>query len=187
MLRRVAPIDDLKKASLGRDPQYWSDSELLLSSLSTLSRTFGQALSNRRTLAVYLKWLEVHRRNPSDLTKAWDNTLLHWSQALKARGFEKEEVMNAVKEWKAENGPFESTLDAWGHRRCPPMSYDIAKAWADADTHVPLLSSGLKHTNSWRPLHRSGGYHAKPEDFQGTPAGDYVCNRCGTKGMSLDP
>ena len=97
--------------------------------------------------------------------------------------------MDAIKEWKVENGPFESTVDAWGQRRCPPISYDIAKAWAEAEiakSHILVLSSGLKHANSWRPFHGSGGCRAKPDDFEGSPAGDYVCNRCGTKGTYLD-
>ena len=179
MLKRMASVDDLNKARSSSDPEEWTDSDLLKTSLSILSKTLNHSLTNRRTLAVYLKWLKVHLQNPSELTKAWENTLLHWAQALRARGFDKEELIAAVKEWKEENGPFDTLACARGQQRCPPMAYDIAKAWGETHYQVPVLgSSSGKHRDSWRP----GRNCSKREDYEGIPPGDYVCNRCGTAG-----
>ena len=83
---------------------------------------------------------------------------MRWAQSLRARGFEEDELIMEIKQWKIEMGPFHSQ-----NRRNRPMPYDIVKAWPDSVCN-----------------------HLEPKpgksDFSGKPPGDYTCNRCNTRG-----
>jgi hypothetical protein len=83
---------------------------------------------------------------------------MKWAQSLRARGFEKDELIMEVKQRKEEMGPFQSQ-----NRRDPPMPYDIVKAWPESVYTRPESKSGKSN-------------------FSGKPPGDYICNRCNTRG-----
>jgi hypothetical protein len=176
--------DNSKRGDLSNDPEQWSNAKLLDTSLSTLSKTLSGRLSSRRTLVVYLKWLEIHRAHPSRLTKFWENTIMQWAQALRARGFKKEELISDVEKWKKEHSLF-SSPNPPPNSRYPPMPYEIAKAWPESEVKTP--SSGLsagKRGDCYRPVKSS---HPQRENFSGKPPGYYTCNRCGIQGRLRHP
>lgn len=185
-----------------------SSSALLDISLTQLSKALPQTTSPRATFSIYLRWLDVHRREPTKCTEHWQNTLLHWTQSLRSRGFREYEIVAAVEDWKDANGPFQSQ---W--RRYPPRPKEIAQAFdpemertrqmervrtRERDLAVRLdrplgdsyRNQGLSYGASDSP-HRSrpepnrakkkGKYH--PENYEGNPPPNYICNRCGKKGM----
>jgi hypothetical protein len=109
-----------------------------------------------------------------------------------------------VDDWKETNGPFRSK---W--RRYPPMKDDIAKAFDEMKTRVvERMERGIdrdlveridRFGDSYRPSDsiygpddsptrsRSDGARGKikkrtPENYDGKPPPNYVCNRCGQKG-----
>jgi hypothetical protein len=142
-----------------------SNEELFETSLSALSRKLSASLSSRQTFVVYLNWLEVHRQRPSKLTEHWDNTLLHWAQALRTRGFTLDRLISEVQTWVQDNRPVRS------HRRSPPEPHDLAKAYPAAE----------RIGYSYRPSVR----HPQEGKFDGKLPRNYVCNRCNKKGTSF--
>lgn len=174
----MASKDNHKEGDSTNNPELWSSSKLLETSLSSLSRILSESLSQRRILAVYLKWLEIHRLHPSDLSKHWDNTLMHWSQSLRLRGFDKDELIIEIKKWKEDNSPLQSPQSVWPLRRYPPTPYDIAKGWPDSEHKRYSSSSGTGKQDPYRP-----GIYPQPLGFSGKPPGGYVCNRCATSGI----
>jgi hypothetical protein len=135
-------------------PEIWDQPLLLQMSLGDLSKVLDKSLSRRRVLDTYLRWLEAHRLHPNHNSKYWEPLLVEWSQSLRNRGFEKDELIRDVKKWKEDNGPFPSSL-----RRCTLMPFDIAKAFPE-------------YREPW----------STKQDYSGKPPGDYVCNRCDTPG-----
>jgi hypothetical protein len=194
------------------DPDSISSDDLFKISLQQLSKNLPQTTSSRATLFIYLRWLEVHRQNPSKRTDHWQNTLLHWAQSLRSRGFRESEIVATVEDWKDANGPFSSQ---W--RRYPPSPKDIGKAFdemekkyrgddrdRDERNQEPSLADRLDRPlgDSYRPKESGYGSENSPqrsrdevkeakmkakkhkqENFEGKPPPNYICNRCGRKGM----
>jgi hypothetical protein len=150
------------------DPLDLSDDELLHMPLKTLSKSITHTTSSRLTIDIYLRWLEIHRQEPTKLSEHWSNTLLHWSQSLKSRGFQAHEIIADVEDWKdrmkKERGPFRSY-----ERRYPPAPADIRRAFED----------GEKEKENRKPVRASGHL---PDEFLQAPPKGYVCNRCGERG-----
>lgn len=139
---------------------------LFLGLYQLMGLTF-QYLSSRRVLAIYLRWLEIHRQESSKSTYHWPNTLLHWAQALKHRGFGEIELINEVDKWKEANGPFRSYT-----RRYPPMPREIAKAFEGTPNKQNKLSSEPWVKNL--------------SNFDVPPPKNYICNRCNKGGKYFD-
>lgn len=117
--------------------------------------------------------LELHRQKETKATLHWPNTLLHWSQALKTRGFGEEELIDAVAGWRQEHGPFQS----YG-RRYPPTAKDISKAFATDVTPLKVSQRSNKSKGDWRT-------ETKPMfgmNYEAAPHKSYICNRCGKGG-----
>jgi len=174
--------------ALFRDPHSLSDQDLLKISLSTLSKGLDPTLSPRKTMKMYLRWLEMHRQNVSSLTQVWHNALMQWIQSLRARGFSKSEIIEDVNRWKTENSSFPFSFG-----RHPPGVGDITKAFNnddmgkrdDGNNKRPdrLRASGVSPRSGWPyETSRSNKYKPSEEDFERTPPGNYICSRCHTKG-----
>jgi hypothetical protein len=179
-------------------------------SLTKLSKSLPQTTPSRATLSIYLRWLEVHRREPTQRTEHWHNTLLHWTQSLRSRGFREYEIVAAVEDWKDANGPFRSQ---W--RRYPPSPREIGRAFDEAmeksrererersrdrsrghdvasrldrplsDSYKPKNSSHGPGDSPHRSRHESNRFKKtkrQQENFEGKPPPSYICNRCGKKG-----
>jgi hypothetical protein len=131
---------------------------LLETSLKTLGKTLSPATSTQATMALYLRWLEVHRREPTRLSEPWDNCMRNWAQALKSRGLSQHEVIDELRRWKATKGPF------------PAVD----------QRHVPTPDDVLDAFNG-----RSRKGYTALENYQGPPPKNYVCNRCSIPGMSF--
>jgi hypothetical protein len=187
------------------DPYAMSNNDLFDLSLAQLAKSLPQDTSFHPTFFIYLRWLEVHRREPTKRTEHWQNTLLHWTQSLRSRGFRETDIVTAVEDWKEANGPFHS----WW-RRYPPTPKDIFKAFdemrssekkieLDRDRDLaerlnrPLggsyrpKESSHESTNSppskpqWSKAKKEGKKH-RPEVYEQKPPPNYICNRCGEKG-----
>ncbi len=190
------------------DPDSVTSRELLAMSLRSLSRNVSLSTSPRSTMAIYLRWLEIHRQEPSRRTEHWTNTIMHWTQSLASRHFHVSEVVAEVRKWQEDHGPFQSK---W-HRH-PPTQSDIERAFKDyprtcedkklldcmGDSYRPQESDSKWRDRSrekMRPDEFWGeGYYNKEqrnaakrkfqENFEGPPPPNYICNRCDKKGMLL--
>lgn len=202
MIRKIAPLQDLKKAPISiRDPEKWSEIDFLNTSLSHLSKTLSQTLTNQATLTVYFKWLEAHRRQETELTQDWGDTLFRWVSELRFRGFSREDLIVAVRAYKDREGISDSPINNSSRHpttRCFPMVYDINKAWAGAypgakNQEYYWSGSGKYVMEPYKqekqpfkkenmPFKKEKQYH-RQEDFEGIPPGNYTCNRCHQKGM----
>jgi hypothetical protein len=187
------------------DRDLMSTKHLVTLSLRQLSSSLPQTTSSCVTLSIYLRWLEAHRQQPSKLTEHWQNTLLHWTQSLRSRGFLESEIIRTVEDWKEANGPFRSK-----DRRHPPTPRDIGMAFDEmekkyrGDERVRKESLADRLDRPLGVSHRSKGTSIrsgdspprskhdsdkakkkkhKAENFEGKPPGNYICNRCGHKGM----
>jgi hypothetical protein len=189
------------------DPDSMSSDDLFKLSLQQLSKNLPQTTSSRATLSIYLRWLEIHRQKLSQRTDHWQNTLLHWTQSLRSRGFRESEIVATVEDWKDANGPFRSQC-----RRYPPSPKDIGKAFDEVEKKYrgdnkdreldlaerlnrPLGDSYRPNESSYGsgnspPRSRNESKEAKvkskkhkQENFEGKPPPNYICNRCGRKGM----
>ncbi|KAF4621641.1 hypothetical protein G7Y89_g14508 [Cudoniella acicularis] len=163
--------------------------------------------SEGTTTAVYLRWLEIHRKNRSALSEHWSNTLLHWAQSLRSRGYRMQDLITAVSSWEKDH---EGKIPDCGSGRHPPTKSDIEKAFADTE-NVP--TSERKTDQDWRRdtskgdsyrpssstrdlfAERPTSYPERPrkyvkpkkeiDDFSQPPPSNYICNRCGKKGHHL--
>lgn len=164
------------------------DEDLLSLSLSTFNKNCKG--SSQATISTFLRWLEVHRQNPSKFTPVWSDIILQWSQSLRSRGFRESDVVYEVKKWKEANEPFRSFT-----RRYPPMAADIERAYRDVPTTLKARDKTRERDrigDSYRPsdsLKEETKYDyyrpsekKQPSNFDGPPPPNYVCNRCGKKG-----
>lgn len=149
------------------DPDSIANRELFRMSQRNLSKRLPTRTSARATFAIYLRWLEVHRQEPSSRTEHWSNTVMHWAQSLASRHFTQEEVIDEVNRWKRDNGPFSSNP-----YRYPPNEGEIRKAFQenpktyeerklvermpDHDLYRPLGSRGEKEKERGRLNERRG-------------------------------
>jgi hypothetical protein len=187
------------------EPDFMSTADLITLSLRQFSSSLPETTSSRATLTIYLRWLEAHRQQPSKVTEHWQNTLLHWAQSLRSRGFLESEIIRAVEDWKEANGPFRSK-----DRRYPPTSRDIGMAFDEmekkhrgdervqketladrldrplGDSHRPKdtsIRSGDSPPRSKHDFEKAKKKKNKVRNFEGKPPGNYICNRCGHRGM----
>jgi hypothetical protein len=192
-----------------RAPDSMSSKDLFKLSLRELSSSLSQTTSSHATFSIYLRWLEAHRQQSSKLTEHWQNTLLHWAQSLRSRGFLESEIIRTVEDWKEANGPFSSQ-----DRRYPPTPKDIGMAFDEmekkyrGDERVreesladrldrPLgdpyrlkdasIRSGSSPPRSNHDSDKAKRKKHKAENYDGKPPGNYICNRCGHKGMWRKP
>ncbi|KAG9249240.1 hypothetical protein BJ878DRAFT_537463 [Calycina marina] len=175
---------------VNREPDRLTDLDLVELPLSLLSKNLHSTLSHHSTIFIYLRWLEVHRREDTRVTKHWGNTVLHWCQALRTRGVPEYELLDEVDIWKR-GRTFSGLSD-----RSPPTSHEISKAYKD-HSNIPATahnkegssppkvdSSPNRSDNSFRKFD-SMLSKPKDEDFQGPPPPGYRCNRCGRVGHYL--
>ncbi|KAM0148824.1 hypothetical protein ACHAQE_004409 [Botrytis cinerea] len=108
---------------LFRAPNLVTNDDLLNISLSNLAKNVNDELSASFIMKIYCRWLEVHRRSPLQLFKAWPNTIKQWVESLEHRGVDKEIVIAHVVDWKKDSGP--STING-------------AKGWIE-EKHLPSV------------------------------------------------
>lgn len=199
------------------DPDSLSDNDLLWMPLRGLTRNLSTKASERATSTVYLRWLEVHRATPSRISAQWENTVLHWVQSLRARGYLEVDIVNMVRHYEIDNDPRDIL-----NRRIPKRE-DIMKAYANYGNIIQNKSKDKKEDENTKPsnmrdrsddaywrretkkddiyrsssskkdLYASSSIRAPtkkkidPEEFLKPPPGNYICNRCGLKGMFSFP
>ncbi|EPE31428.1 hypothetical protein GLAREA_12731 [Glarea lozoyensis ATCC 20868] len=191
-------------------PAKLTDRQLFTMPLREFSKSISLTTSFSTTADVYLRWLEVHRVRRSEFTEHWENTIIHWVQSLRARGFKEGDLINEIRIWKERSGPL---IEVYG--RQPPGSRDVEKAY-----DRPLNKNQLPHANSMEgdprrrenprdlfelpydddteelqrvrnesrleksyEIYKSSSKKKTMENFAGPPPPSYVCNRCGKKGM----
>ena len=189
------------------NPDSMSTDELFHLSLHSLSKGLPHATSSRRTLAIYLRWLQEHCQHPSSLTQSWENTLLHWTQSLHSRGFRESEITGAVEDWQEGNLRFAIEGRPQIRKRDVRRAFDQINMGKkeerrDRDRHVEDKVERFAG-DSWRPSedsYRPSGVirsaqttpsgrgknefkRKLQENFEQPPPPGYICNRCGKKGM----
>ena len=175
------------------------DSELYDLSLSKLSKGLPHSTSSRQTMSMYLRWLDFHCRHPTPELIHWPNTLLHWTQSLRSRGFTEEEVVSDVGKWKIEHD-----IDWYEDGRYMPRAKDVERAYQLSLPNEKLSEKKRERRidrkgDSWRPYDatleqrikdRRNGKHtgSTPANvYDKSPPSSYVCNRCGKKGLLQQP
>ncbi|KAK6610022.1 WD40 repeatcontaining protein [Botrytis cinerea] len=169
---------------LFRAPNLVTNDDLLNISLSNLAKNVNDELSASFIMKIYCRWLEVHRRSPLQLFKAWPNTIKQWVESLEHRGVDKEIVIAHVVDWKKDNGP--STING-------------AKGWIE-EKHLPSVGEiervfDEKHSlNEDKPSDKGcfdrGEYRSDRPSSKSDLGGarseyvpsSYICNRCGKNG-----
>lgn len=170
---------------LFRAPNLVTNDDLLNISLSNLAKNVNDELSASFIMKIYCRWLEVHRRSPLQLFKAWPNTIKQWVESLEHRGVDKEIVIAHVVDWKKDSGP--STING-------------AKGWIE-EKHLPSVDEiervfDEKHSlNKDKPSDKGcfdrGEYRSDRPSSKSDLGGarseyvpsSYICNRCGKNGM----
>lgn len=179
-----------------RDPESLTDSDLVSTPLRILAKNLSSIISAAATFRVYIRWLEVHRNHPSQLTLYWPNTIVQWVASLKARSFTKDEILSRVENWRETNGPFKSSIE-WDGPRYPPSNSDISNAFDGR--HIGrkdrTLESRQGRQREYSPENSNTRYRERSYDksrarehreldteINHAPA-IYICNRCGKSGM----
>jgi hypothetical protein len=180
-----------------RDPESLTDGDLVSTSLSNLAKNLNPAISAAAMFNVYLRWLEVHRNNPSQLTLYWPNTVVQWVASLKARSFTKDDIVSTVEKWREKNGPFTSSKE-WDEPRYPPSNIEIAKAFDGRHIGRKDRTSGsrqgrqrenspentiIRYRERSHDNGRGRGNRKLNNEKIQVPA-KYVCNRCDKSGTS---
>ncbi|KAH8656025.1 hypothetical protein BGZ60DRAFT_546209 [Tricladium varicosporioides] len=197
------------------DPDALSDNDLLWMPLRDLTRNLNTKVSGRAAFTVYLRWLEVHRVTPSKISAQWENTILHWVQSLRARGYLELDIINMVRHYQIDNNPQDIP-----NRRVPKRE-DIVKAYANYGNIIQNKSKDRKEDENVKPtsirdmgddiywrretkmddifqsssskndFYASSSTRASmkkkidPDEFLKPPPGNYICNRCGLRGHHL--
>jgi hypothetical protein len=171
---------------LQNNPEILSDEELTRTSLSSLSRGLG-AFTSRRIINAYLRWLEVQRKAPKrNINYHWFNTIAHWTQALRSRGFSLEEISREVSAWKEVNGPFLDTASLFdSESRLPPTSVNLTLGWDRA----PITTKAFPNNEETHDValdKMSRRYETqlerKPDSALANVPASYICNRCKGRG-----
>jgi hypothetical protein len=167
------------------EPDSVKNTQLLETSLNTLSKTLPRTTSSRATMSIYLRWLEAHRQRPTKFSEDWENCIMHWAQSLKSRGFTKEEVISELRKWRTSQNRLDSEI-----ARVPATSRDIADAFDDVNSRS-REGRCSKNGDSWRPNYELDAAIALPprkknsgDNYHGPPPRNYVCNRCSIPGRS---
>lgn len=151
------------------DPTYFNDHVLLNISLRGLSRTIAPSLPMHSTLPIYVRWLCLHRDNPSSVTEHWLNTVQQWVHSLRKRDCYASEMDHALESRRQE------------------YLLNMKAPW-DSYAGRPLPSTA--DIFRWFQNPSVEGYRNSRDqaDFHKAPPGDYVCNRCDKKGtLTLFP
>lgn len=172
-------------SKLQRSPETLSDDELTQTSLSVFSKGLG-VFTSRRVINAFLRWLEVQRNAPRrNINYHWLNTIGHWTQALRARGFSLEEIKREVSVWKEANGPFVEPNPSDSESRLPPTLINLAFGW----DRTPVTTKGVTNNENARGSTldtMSRRYDTQLERklnnaLTKVPA-SYICNRCKGRG-----
>ncbi|KAK6606211.1 hypothetical protein H4I96_04673 [Botrytis cinerea] len=145
---------------LFRAPNLVTNDDLLNISLSNLAKNVNDELSASFIMKIYCRWLEVHRRSPLQLFKAWPNTIKQWVESLEHRGVDKEIVIAHVVDWKKDNGP--STING-------------AKGWIE-EKHLPSVGEIERVFDEKHSLNED-----KPSDKGCFDRGEYRSDRPSSK------
>ncbi|KAF7900450.1 uncharacterized protein EAF01_007752 [Botrytis porri] len=169
---------------LFRAPNLVTDDDLLNISLSNLAKNVNDESPASLIMRIYCRWLEVHRRSPLQLLKAWPNTIKQWVESLEHRGVDKEAVIAHVVDWKKANGP--STLNGrkrWIEEKHLPSVDEIERVFDE--------KHGLTKDKPSDEGYSDGGeYRSDKLSSKSDPGGShseyvppsYICNRCGKNG-----
>ncbi|QSZ33624.1 hypothetical protein DSL72_005192 [Monilinia vaccinii-corymbosi] len=163
---------------LYRSPDLVTEDDLRGISLSNLAKNVNDELPSPLKMKTYIRWLEAHRKGPSQLLKAWPNTIKQWVESLKHRGFDKEEVILDVENWKKANGLFSKRSGKY-----LPSVDEIKRAFDEKHTMRKERSSGT--VNSKRGRFRTERSSSKTGSGSGSSDHvpmSYICNRCGKNG-----
>jgi predicted SnoaL-like aldol condensation-catalyzing enzyme len=203
---KMSLTDRTKLGETFNSPAELSDHQLLNMPLRNLSKGISLTISLSTTARVYLRWIELHRVQKTKFTEHWDNTILHWIQSLRARGFKEQDIINEMRFWKQKTGPLPSVEG----RRLPELC-DIEKAYKEISEcsgetkskdktnwkhEIPRVDLPISYDDEpRRPYYAKEEnsfekYRSFPkkklyENLQGPPPPSYVCNRCGKKGVFL--
>ncbi|TGO56090.1 hypothetical protein BCON_0082g00020 [Botryotinia convoluta] len=169
---------------LFRAPNLVTDDDLLNISLSNLAKNVNDESPASLIMRIYCRWLEVHRRSPLQLFKAWPNTIKQWVESLEHRGVDKEAVIAHVVEWKKANGP--STLNGlkgWIEEKHLPSVDEIERVFDEKHGLNKDRPSDKGYSD--RGEYRSDKLSSK-SDLGGSRSEyvppSYICNRCGKNG-----
>ncbi|TGO38239.1 hypothetical protein BHYA_0079g00400 [Botrytis hyacinthi] len=169
---------------LFRAPNLVTDDDLLNISLSNLAKNVNDESPASLIMRIYCRWLEVQRRSPLQLFKAWPNTIKQWVESLEHRGVDKEAVIAHVIDWKKANGP--STLNGPKGRideKHLPSVDEIEKVFDEKhglnkDKPSDKGYSDRGEYRSDKPSSKSDFGDSRSEYVPPT----YICNRCGKNG-----
>lgn len=204
--------NDTSTLSSQRAFAYWksiSNRQLINISLHDLSVALNddKDILDDFIFDIYLEWLNIHRLNPSKATLHWQNTLLHWTQSLRAEGFSEGRISREVKLWRSPRRSLGATAE-----RGMPWDDDIVKAFEKELPSKMSSSAGVKRDDKenkppareWdicrdaeeserrklsERMGRDDGKRKKTSrrdfDLSYPPSKHIVCNRCGKQGMSM--
>ncbi|TVY42128.1 putative RING finger protein [Lachnellula occidentalis] len=204
-LSRMSSIGSSAPGETILDPSSLTDEELLKMPLKHIAKNISLTTSSRITMSAYLRWLEIHRCSSSKLSEHWSNTLMHWVQSLRSRGFLEHELISEVNAWKEENGPFRSVekrhlpnakniMKVFGDGTEPPFPLDERRYLGREPRERPWderreESSRTEDQYRLKKEAKSAGYLSRWDDsrdqYQAPPPKGYICNRCGGKGHHL--
>jgi hypothetical protein len=175
-------------SKLQNSPETLSDDELTRTSLSAFSKGLG-VFTSRRVINAYLRWLEVQRNAPRrNINYHWLNTISHWTQSLRARGFSLEEINREVSIWKEANGPFVEPNLSDSESRLPPTLANLAFGW----DRTPITTKAASNNESIRGSildamarrYDTQLDHKLDSTLTKIPA-SYICNRCKGRGVTF--
>ncbi|KAF7872386.1 hypothetical protein EAF04_003307 [Stromatinia cepivora] len=166
---------------LFRTPKLVTDDDLLSISLSNLAKNVNDELPASVIMNIYLRWLETHRKSPSQLFKAWPNTTKQWVESLKNRGFNKRDILSHVGDLRKANGPFSNQSKGWAEEKYPPSVEEIERVFDEK--HNTKKDKSLGKVDSGRGVYRSDKSSSKTSggSTDHVPP-NYICNRCGKHG-----
>ncbi|KAG4027366.1 hypothetical protein MFRU_030g00030 [Monilinia fructicola] len=175
---------------LYRSPDLVTEDDLRSISLSNLSKNVNDELPGSLIIKIYIRWLEAHRKSPLQLFKAWPNTIKQWVESLKHRGFDREEVISDVEDWKKTNGPVgrhsKVCIEGEHHEEKYLPSIDEIKRAFDENHAMKERSLGKTDSKRRSPqTDRPSGKIGSGGGSSGYVPMSYICNRCGTNGHSV--
>jgi hypothetical protein len=183
--RSMVPGGNEIISKLQNSPEILSNEELIKVPLSVFSKGLG-VFTSRRVINAYLRWLEVQRNAPrGNINYHWLNTIVHWTQALRARGFSLEEINREVSVWKEVNGPFVEPYSSDSESRLPPTLANLTSGWDRMPITTKIVSDNKSIRNSTLDT-MSRRYDTQLErklDSALTKVPTtYICNRCKGRG-----
>ncbi|KAH7384963.1 hypothetical protein BKA64DRAFT_748440 [Cadophora sp. MPI-SDFR-AT-0126] len=152
------PLSDLIAS-----PSTISSASLFQLSQRELSRHLPASTSPRATFSIYIRWLAVHRQRPSSRTEHWSNTIMHWCQSLKGKGFGVGEVVEGMEEWKREVRGRKERGEERSDRKMPGEE-EIRRAFEeDPKAQGERKAERERMGDSYRSESRLDGYSRKTD------------------------